>query len=105
MWKLCVFCGENGAFWGFFNAFRDVKLEGLNPVTAQKLIDDALIKEAKEYNTDAYFIVITARGELSDKLKGFELGADDYLPKPFSLLEVFSIQASACGNSFSITCS
>lgn len=53
-----------------------------------------LIKEAKEYNSEAYFIVITARGELNDKLKGFELGADDYLPKPFSLLELHSrIQA------------
>ena len=49
-----------------------------------------LIKEAKEYNADAYFIVITARGELEDKLKGFDYGADDYLAKPFSLLELNS---------------
>lgn len=53
-----------------------------------------LIKEAKEFNSEAYFIVITARGELEDKIKGFDLGADDYLPKPFSLLELLSrIQA------------
>ncbi|MDA3779143.1 MAG: response regulator transcription factor [Bacteroidales bacterium] len=53
-----------------------------------------LIKEAKEYNSEAYFIVITARGELEDKIKGFDLGADDYIPKPFSLLELLSrIQA------------
>ncbi|MGC9375527.1 MAG: response regulator transcription factor [Bacteroidales bacterium] len=53
-----------------------------------------LIKEAKEYNSEAYFIIITARGELEDKIKGFDLGADDYLPKPFSLLELLSrIQA------------
>ena len=53
-----------------------------------------LMKEAKEYNSEAYFIVITARGELEDKIKGFDLGADDYLPKPFSLLELLSrIQA------------
>lgn len=53
-----------------------------------------LIKEAKLYNSEAYFIVITARGELSDKLKGFDYGADDYLAKPFSLLELHSrIQA------------
>jgi len=53
-----------------------------------------LIKEAKEYNSEAYFIVITARGELEDKIKGFGLGADDYLAKPFSLLELLSrIQA------------
>ena len=53
-----------------------------------------LIKEAKELSSEAYFIVITARGELEDKIKGFDLGADDYLPKPFSLLELLSrIQA------------
>ncbi len=53
-----------------------------------------LMKEAKEYNSEAYFIIITARGELEDKIKGFDLGADDYLPKPFSLLELLSrIQA------------
>ncbi len=53
-----------------------------------------LIREAKHYNSDAYFIVITARGELDDKLKGFNSGADDYLAKPFSILELHSrIQA------------
>jgi DNA-binding response OmpR family regulator len=55
-----------------------------------------LIKEAKKIQSEAYFIVITARGELQDKIKGFDLGADDYLPKPFSLLELNSrIQAIA----------
>lgn len=55
-----------------------------------------LIKESRQYNSEAYFIVITARGELQDKIKGFDLGADDYLPKPFSLLELNSrIQAIA----------
>lgn len=53
-----------------------------------------LIKEAKDHNSEAYFIVITARGELDDKLKGFDSGADDYLAKPFSILELHSrIQA------------
>jgi two-component system response regulator ResD len=32
-------------------------------------------------------ILLTARGEEQDKLKGFELGADDYLTKPFSMQE------------------
>ena len=49
-----------------------------------------LIPEAKRFNSEAYFIVITARGELDDKIKGFTSGADDYLAKPFSLLELHS---------------
>jgi two-component system response regulator ResD len=32
-------------------------------------------------------ILLTARGEEQDKLKGFDLGADDYLSKPFSMQE------------------
>lgn len=47
-----------------------------------------LIEEIHEYNADAYIIIITARGELTDKVNGFNLGADDYLPKPFSLVEL-----------------
>ncbi|HAG15283.1 MAG TPA: DNA-binding response regulator [Bacteroidales bacterium] len=49
-----------------------------------------LIKEARAIGSEAYFFVITAKGELRDKLLGFELGADDYLAKPFSLLELNS---------------
>lgn len=32
-------------------------------------------------------MLLTARGEEADKLKGFDLGADDYLAKPFSMQE------------------
>jgi DNA-binding response OmpR family regulator len=49
-----------------------------------------LLKEAKEGNRDAAFIILTARSELDDKIKGLDLGADDYLAKPFSLLELQS---------------
>jgi len=33
-------------------------------------------------------IMLTARGELTDKVLGLELGADDYLPKPFEPREL-----------------
>ncbi len=33
-------------------------------------------------------IVLSAKGEVSDRLKGYDLGADDYLPKPFSIKEL-----------------
>lgn len=32
--------------------------------------------------------MMTARGQLEDKLEGFEVGADDYLVKPFDLEEL-----------------
>jgi DNA-binding response OmpR family regulator len=49
-----------------------------------------LIKEARKNNNDVSFIIITARGAVEDKVRGLDLGADDYLPKPFALAELHS---------------
>ncbi len=49
-----------------------------------------LLKEAKKYNPEAACIILTARAEVDDRIKGLDLGADDYLAKPFSLLELQS---------------
>ncbi|HNY53721.1 MAG TPA: response regulator transcription factor [Bacteroidales bacterium] len=49
-----------------------------------------LIREARELGSEASFIVITARGAVEDKVKGLDLGADDYLAKPFALVELLS---------------
>lgn len=35
-------------------------------------------------------IVLTARGGIDDRIKGLDAGADDYLPKPFSLQELLA---------------
>jgi len=49
-----------------------------------------LLKEAKKNNPEAICMILTARAEVYDRIKGLDLGADDYLPKPFSLLELQS---------------
>ncbi len=49
-----------------------------------------LLKEAREANKDAAFVILTARGAVDDKMKGLDLGADDYLAKPFALGELLS---------------
>jgi len=49
-----------------------------------------LITEARKAGSEASFIIITARGEIEDKVKGLDLGADDYLAKPFALIELLS---------------
>jgi DNA-binding response OmpR family regulator len=55
-----------------------------------------LITEAKKAGSNAAFIIITARGAVEDKVMGLDLGADDYLAKPFALVELMSrIQAVA----------
>lgn len=49
-----------------------------------------VLEEAKRSCPDASYIILTARGQLEDRIKGLDLGADDYLAKPFSLLELQS---------------
>jgi len=49
-----------------------------------------LIDEAKKAGNEASIIIITARGAVEDKVKGLDLGADDYLAKPFALVELLS---------------
>ncbi|MFN2396216.1 MAG: response regulator transcription factor [Bacteroidales bacterium] len=55
-----------------------------------------LLLEAQNLDEKPGIIIITARGALEDKVKGLDLGADDYLAKPFSLVELHArIQAVA----------
>lgn len=49
-----------------------------------------LITEARRAGSEASFIIVTARGAVEDKVKGLDLGADDYLAKPFALVELLS---------------
>jgi DNA-binding response OmpR family regulator len=47
-----------------------------------------IIKELKNYGYHTGIIIISARSALDDKIKGLDLGADDYLTKPFHLSEL-----------------
>lgn len=47
-----------------------------------------LLKRMRQKGCDTPVIILTARGELEDRVKGLNLGSDDYLPKPFSMLEL-----------------
>ena len=49
-----------------------------------------MLFRSKETNTEAAFIILTARSSTNDKINGLNLGADDYLAKPFSLPELHS---------------
>ena len=49
-----------------------------------------VLSETKKISQNASYIILTARGDLEDRIKGLDLGADDYLAKPFSLLELQS---------------
>ncbi|MBP9924515.1 MAG: response regulator transcription factor [Cyclobacteriaceae bacterium] len=47
-----------------------------------------IVKELKRQKSKTGIIIISAKDSLDDKIKGLELGADDYLSKPFHLAEL-----------------
>jgi DNA-binding response OmpR family regulator len=54
----------------------------------------AVAEEIREQDKKVPILFLSARSLQEDKLKGFELGADDYITKPFSMEELlFRIQA------------
>ena len=49
-----------------------------------------LINKLKELNPATGILIISAKNSLDDKIKGLDLGADDYITKPFHLSELNS---------------
>ncbi len=48
-----------------------------------------VLKEVRDFS-DVPIIILTVRGEEIDKVRGLELGADDYIVKPFSHMELLA---------------
>jgi DNA-binding response OmpR family regulator len=47
-----------------------------------------ILREVKENKLNIGILIVTARNTLEDKIKGLELGADDYITKPFHKSEL-----------------
>ncbi|MCP3894953.1 MAG: response regulator transcription factor, partial [Bacteroides sp.] len=47
-----------------------------------------LLKHVKQLHKRENVIILSAKDSIEDKVLGLELGADDYLPKPFHLAEL-----------------
>lgn len=60
----------------------DVMLPGMNGFD--------LCRELRRRAVRTPILMLTARGELDDRVKGLKLGADDYLPKPFAVPELLA---------------
>ncbi len=58
----------------------DVMLPGLNGFE--------VCEELRRADADLPILMVTAKGEEQDKVRGFKLGADDYIVKPFGVAEL-----------------
>jgi len=60
----------------------DLLLPGLNGLQ--------VLRELQRTQPELPVLILSARGDVQTKLRGFELGASDYVPKPFSLDELLA---------------
>ncbi len=49
-----------------------------------------VLREMRNRGNEAPVLILSARAQESDKIEGFRLGADDYVTKPFSVLELLA---------------
>lgn len=78
--------GEDGYYQGLSGIYDAVILDGMLP----GMDGYDILREWRAKGVETPVLMLTARSELSDKLKGLDLGADDYLTKPFEMEELLA---------------
>lgn len=75
---------------GLYNALTGIYDLILLDVMLPKKDGFEVLSEIRQEGITSKVIMLTARGELDDKLKGFSEGANDYVPKPFHIDELIA---------------
>ena len=65
---------------GYDGVILDVMMPGMDGLQ--------VLARMRDHGMRTPVLLLTAKGEVEDKVKGFELGADDYLVKPFAMAEL-----------------
>ena len=76
--------GQEGLFLATQHHYDVIVLDVMMP----QVDGWTFIKKFREINQQTPVIFLTARDKVEDKVKGIELGADDYLVKPFAFSEL-----------------
>ena len=79
----CAYDGEEALEYARNNHYDIILLDVMLP----KLGGFEVCQQIREFS-DVPVIMLTARGDDMDKILGLEYGADDYITKPFNILEV-----------------
>lgn len=82
----CIYDGEAGEKRATYSEYDlvilDIMLPGKNGID--------VCKSLRKQNINMPIIMLTARGDIDDKITGLDSGADDYLTKPFELNELLA---------------
>lgn len=87
-----VFDGEDGLDYALTDIYDVIILDIMIP----KLNGLEVLKKIRDENISTPVILLTAKGQVSDKVRGLDLGADDYLPKPFEPEELLARLRALC---------
>ena len=69
-------------------ALLDIMLPGMDGLS--------LCETIRRENSDIGIIMVSAKGQESDKIRGLSIGADDYITKPFSMSELIARLEALC---------
>ena len=78
--------GESGLERAASSAFDLILLDVMLP----RLNGLDVLRELRRRGNETPVIVLTARGQVVDKVVGLKLGADDYVTKPFEMMELLA---------------
>jgi DNA-binding response OmpR family regulator len=78
----CAFDGEQGLFMALTEEYDAIVLDLMLPKKGGMQV---LAELRKDKSTPV--LILTAKGQLENKIEGLNAGADDYLTKPFALTE------------------
>ena len=79
----CAYDGEEALELAKSNAYDMILLDVMLP----KMTGFEVCQQIREFSNTP-IVMLTAKGEDMDKILGLEYGADDYITKPFNILEV-----------------
>ena len=81
-----VFNGEEALEYLEYGAYDLIVLDIMLP----KVNGYEVVKKLRENKNETAVLMLTARDSIEDKIKGLDLGADDYLIKPFDFGELLA---------------
>jgi len=82
----CVYDGEAGLEYALSGIYDAILLDIMLP----KMNGFQVLSQLREEKISTPVIMLTAKAEVDDKVKGLDYGADDYLTKPFETKELLA---------------
>lgn len=81
-----VYDGEEALSYAHAEQYDGIILDIMMP----KISGLEVLKQLRSEGVQTPVLLLTAKGEVEDRIEGLDMGADDYLPKPFEMGELLA---------------